>query len=300
MGSCFAEHIGRRLSGLKFQQQLNPYGIVYNPLVLARLLRKLLREEPPREAELFQEQGLWRHYDFHSRYAQPEPTDALLIMRQQQQRAVALLPQLDYLLLTLGTAYGFARKSNGEWVNNCHQQDADLFVKQRATVAETVGMLRDVFIDLQTRSPKLQVILTVSPVRYQRDGFLENQRSKAILLLAVEGLTQELPFVHYFPAYEILLDELRDYRFYARDMLHSNELAIDYIWEAFTDAFWTDETRQLSSRIHKVVQSLQHRPLHPGSDSHQAFQQQLREQVQELQTAYPFLSFAHESQKIKG
>jgi hypothetical protein len=294
IGSCFAEHIGGRLQALQLQHILNPFGIVYHPLVLAGLLDKLLDNEAPQTADLFQQQELWRHYDFHSRYAHPDKEITLGIVQQQFQQASEALPQLNYLFLTMGTAYGYQLRDNGQWVNNCHKQPASVFTKKRATVDEIVEKLGNALQRLKKTAPALQVVLTVSPVRHLRDGLVENQRSKAILLLAAEALTEMLPFVHYFPAYEIVLDELRDYRFYARDMLHPDELAVDYIWERFQKSFFSAETQALTARVTDINRALQHRPQHPESVAAQQFNKQLRAKINALEGEHGFLRFEWE------
>ncbi|MEO0877749.1 MAG: GSCFA domain-containing protein, partial [Bacteroidota bacterium] len=289
MGSCFAEHMGGYLERCKFQHLLNPFGIVYHPLVMARLLRQLLDDQRPNVDDLFEQQGLWRHYDFHSRYAQSDATQAAESLRQQHRAGAQAVRQLDVLILTLGTAYGYQLRSTTQWVNNCHKQPANSFEKQVAEVPEMVQALTTVLRDLKQVNPKLQVIITVSPVRHLRDGLLENQRSKARLLLTQETLCAELDFVHYFPSYEILLDELRDYRFYADDLLHPSMLAIEVITERFAGAFMSEQTLALSQQVQRIVEALLHRPLHPESNTYRRFRKQTQQRIDALQEKYPFL-----------
>lgn len=291
IGSCFAEHIGQRLEVLKFQQFLNPFGIVYHPLVIANLLGKLLSPQNISREALFQQQELWRHYDFHSRFAHPDKTVAFERMERQFEKAVHYLPQLDYLFISLGTAYGYRLRSTNAWVNNCHKQDGKLFFKERSSFDEITANLGEQLRALKAVAPKLKVIMTVSPVRHLRDGLLENQRSKATLLLAVDKLEHELSFVHYFPAYEIMLDELRDYRFYNSDMLHPSNLAINHIWESFKSCFFSEDTQSIVKRVDGINRSLQHRPQHPESKAAQQFQQQLQNRIKELEKEFDFLRF---------
>ncbi|MEL7424669.1 MAG: GSCFA domain-containing protein [Bacteroidota bacterium] len=289
MGSCFAEHMGGYLEQRKFRHLLNPFGIVYHPLVMARLLQQLLDDQAPNPDDLFKQQGLWRHYDFHSRYAHPDANKAAEIVARQHLAGAEAIHQLEVLVLTFGTAFGYRLKESGLWVNNCHKQAANLFNKQLAGVSEMTDALAPLLLTLKQRNPQLQVIMTVSPVRHLRDGLLENQRSKARLLLTQEVLSAELDFVHYFPAYEILLDELRDYRYYADDLLHPSALAIEIISERFSTAFMSDETRALSARIFSIVQALQHRPLHPESEAFKQFQEQTQQKLRQLKAEYSFL-----------
>ncbi|MEL7222756.1 MAG: GSCFA domain-containing protein, partial [Bacteroidota bacterium] len=286
LGSCFVEHIGGRLKTLQFQQILNPFGIVYHPLVLASLLNKLLSKQNIAEADLFQQQELWRHYDFHSRFAHPDQTTAFEVMHQQFEQAVAYLPQLDYLFITLGTAFGYRLQSTNQWVNNCHKQDAKRFLKERADLGEIIAKLGEQLAALKEVAPNLSVIMTVSPVRHLRDGLLENQRSKAILLLAVDALVKQFPFVHYFPAYEIMLDELRDYRFYNRDMLHPSEVAVDHIWKCFQCCFFSKDTAGLTKQVESINRALRHNHQHPESAAVLQFEQQLQARIKKLEEKY--------------
>ena len=298
LGSCFAEHIGAYLENRKFQQLLNPFGIVYHPLVLAKLLEQVLDNRRPQEEDLFEEQGLWRHYDFHSRHAHPQQEQALVGLHDQFERTAVRLQELDVLILTFGTAYGYVLKASEEWVNNCHKQAAALFDKRLATVDAMHLAVAQVLKRLKTINPDLQVILTISPVRHLRDGLLENQRSKARLLLTQEALCSDLDFVHYFPAYEILLDELRDYRYYANDLLHPSSLAIEIIAERFGKTFFSEETTLLSRDIQRLVQASNHRPLHPDSDAAASFRQQTIEKMELLAAKHAWLDFTNECARL--
>lgn len=294
MGSCFAEHIGAFFSTRKFDVQLNSFGIVYHPLVLAKLLRQAIDQQAPEEQELFEQQGLWRHYDFHSRYAHPKKERAYEIVREQHAAAHSRLQNLDFLVLTLGTSYGYCLKDTNSWVNNCHKQAPDTFNKRIGTVEEMTKALQAILLHLKTVNPQLQVIITISPVRHLRDGLLENQRSKARLLLTQEALCERLDFVHYFPAYEIVLDELRDYRYFADDLLHPSSLAIDIVSQRFAAALFTKETQDLSHKIKQLVQACEHRPLHPESEPALRFRQQTIEKMDLLVEQYPWLDFTIE------
>ncbi len=298
MGSCFAEHVGAYLGARKFQQLLNPFGIIYHPLVLAKLLQQTIDNELPQEQDLFEEQGLWRHYDFHSRYAHHQRDHALASLHNQYERTAEWLKELDTLILTFGTAYGYCLKASGEWVNNCHKQPGALFDKSLASVETMHTAVGQVLKRLKTINPDLQVILTISPVRHLRDGLLENQRSKARLLLTQESLCEELDFVHYFPAYEILLDELRDYRYYTNDLLHPSSLAIEIITERFGKAFFSAETAVLSNDIYRLVQASDHRPLHPDSDAAASFRKQTIAKMEVLMAKYDWLDFADERTRL--
>ena len=300
MGSCFAEHIGKFLARRKFEQVLNPFGIVYHPVVLANLLEQLLEGEAPNAAALFEQQELWRHYDFHSRFAHPKQEETLALLRSQFELGAARVRRLDFLILTLGTAYGYQLQSEAAYVNNCHKQPAALFEKNLASVEEMVVALQRVLGKLKAVNPQLEVILTISPVRHLRDGLLENQRSKARLLLAQEQVCASLPFVHYFPAYEIVLDELRDYRFYTRDLLHPNELAVDIVTSRFASACFAEPTQELARKVEQLVRASEHRQQHSGSKAAQQFVRHTLQKIEVLTLQHPYLDFSEEIKRLSA
>ncbi len=298
MGSCFAEEIGARLKTAKFRVQLNPFGILYDPLSIGRGLQRLLDGRTIAPEELFLHQGLWRHFDFHSRYAHPDREKALAQMNHSILQTGQYLQETDILILTLGTAYLFA---DGETpVSNCHKLPAARFTRRKGDVDEICRALSDPVQALRKVRPDLKILLTVSPVRHLRHGMVENQRSKATLVLASEKLEKELAGVLYFPAYELLLDDLRDYRFYARDMVHPNDQAIQYIWDHFQHSFFDETTRQLVQRIERLHQAMAHRPFFPETEEHRQFLANQVRQVAELQEALPGLDFSRELAYFAG
>ncbi len=300
IGSCFTEHIGTRLVAGKFPTLANPRGIVYNPVSIARTLHALQQSDFDPENTLFEHQGLWHSWEHHGRFSHPDRDTAAEKMRVAHRQAAAFLETANRLLLTLGTAQVFALRETGQVVANNHKVPADRFAQRRLGVAETVDVLAEALLPLHAAMPGLRVVLTVSPVRHLRSGFVENQRSKAVLVLACAELCERFEFVHYFPAYELLLDDLRDYRFYADDMLHPSVAAVDYIWEYFSDTYFSLETRRLLERIAKIQAAARHRPFHPESPEHRAFAKRQMEQIGELQGEYPQLDFSQEVVGFEG
>lgn len=295
IGSCFAEHMGSRLQNLKFPIFLNPAGIAYNPVSISRTLNLLLSDEEYCPEDLFEDQGLWHSFDHHGSFSHPDQQAALDHINTTLQKARTFLEQANRLIVTLGTAHVFIFKKTGKTVANCHKLPAREFVQQRLSLSEVVNVLGNAFEKLQKSSGgSLQIILTVSPVRHLRDGFVKNQLSKATLLLAAEELCRDFSFIQYFPSYEILLDDLRDYRFYAEDMAHPNQLAIDYIWQYFESAFFDEATRQLCRQFEKLSAAARHRPFHPGTPAYRAFLKKQEEAVLELEKRYPYLDFSME------
>ncbi len=298
LGSCFAEQMGRRLERLKFPTLVNPFGIVFNPISIANSLGRLVSGNDFTEADLLENQGLWHSFEHHGSFSSPSKTAALEGIKRLFFEGKTFLKNTNRLLVTLGSAHVFVLKKTGKVVANCHKVPAAEFERKRLTESEVVQALLPVFEKLKAELPDLEIIATVSPVRHLRDGLMENQRSKATLLLALEEITQRLPFVHYFPAYEILLDDLRDYRFYAEDMAHPNQLGTDYIWRYFENAFFEEKTKALCGRIEGVLTALAHRPFHAQSVEHQEFLRKQGEVLQQLKAEVPKLDFVSELQKL--
>lgn len=300
VGSCFTEHIGERLAASKFPTLANPNGIVYNPVSIARSLHTLQRPDSDTEIELFEHQGLWHSWEHHGRFSHPDRHTAAEKIRAAHRQAAAFLQTANRLLLTLGTAEVFTLRETGQVVANNHKVPAERFDQRRLSVNETADALAGVLLSLHAAMPGLRVVLSVSPVRHLRTGFVENQRSKAVLVLACAELSERLDFVHYFPAYELLLDDLRDYRFYAADMIHPSDTAVEYIWEHFSDTYFSPETRRLLERISKIQAAARHRPFHPESPEHRAFARRQVEQIGDLVKEYPYLDFAGEVSGFEG
>jgi len=297
VGSCFAEHMGRRLSRLKFNAHLNPFGIVYNPLSLSKSLWRILEGRPFEEDELVENQGLWHSFFHHGHFSKPDKKATLDHLNQSLTFSNQFIKKANRLILTLGTASVFSLRKTGEVVSNCHKFPGDTFNRRRLNVDEVAESLIDILRKLKEINSDLEVVATVSPVRHLRDGLIENRKSKATLLLGLEKVAEALPFIHYFPAYEMVLDDLRDYRFFESDLAHPNQQAVDYIWEHFSQNYFNENTRHLCDRINRIVTASEHRPLHPGSAAHQAFQEKELSIVRQLETEFPQLNFSEEKKK---
>lgn len=283
IGSCFTENIGKRLSERKFNILINPFGIVYNPVSMASCLERLLSPAPLfQEHELFQYAGLWHSREHHGRFSRPDRAETLAGINEACEAAAQQLKSCNRLLLTLGTADVFYLKEPGRVVANNHKMPAAHFQERRVSFQEIADTFRPLLERLFHLNPELQVIFSVSPVRHTRNGLIHNQLSKSSLLLACDALCAEFPQVHYFPAYELLLDDLRDYRFYASDMLHPSEVAVDYIWNYFSDMYFTEETRKLNLAVEKILAALNHRPFNPDSEEYREFIAKQREAWKQL------------------
>lgn len=296
LGSCFAEHMAQRLLDVKFPVVQNPFGILYNPLSIDTALRILLEQQVISEDILFNDKGVWHSPFHHSRFSGLDKTAVWNHIKSTLEAAKTHLNTSNRLIITLGTAFVYENIKSQQVVANCHKLPAREFRKRRLSVAEIGAVFIPVFKTLIEKNPDLDIILTVSPVRHIRDGVIENQRSKATLLLAVDEICKQIEAVHYFPAYELVLDDLRDYRFFAADMVHPSLVAIDYVWGKFGEAFFQKHTEELIGRIEKITTASQHRPFYPASDAHQLFIKKQLEKIRQLKQQYPFLDFSKEEE----
>ncbi len=267
LGSCFAEHIGQKLLDFKWQGLNAPFGTLFHPLALSKLLR-LAVEKADLEEELFVEQdGAIFHHDLHSRFF---AQDALTLQKQWRETASqvrSVLQKSPCVLLTLGTAWVYERKAGGQLVANCHKRPADHFQKRLLRIEEILHALDDILDALPESS---SLIISLSPVRHTRDTMVGNAHSKSLLLVAIHEFLARYPDrVRYFPAYEIMLDDLRDYRFYETDRIHPTSEAIEYIWNKFTACYTSDATQAFLSLWQNVLNSLRHRPVRCEAPSYQ-------------------------------
>lgn len=291
MGSCFSDNIGAKLRAAMMLVDINPFGTIYNPLSIASSLNRLIDNKPIAGMDLFQQNGVWNSYAFHSRYSMPDKEAALLRMNQRIAKAHEHLRTSQVLVVTLGTALVYRLRATGQVVNNCHKVPQHQFERKLLNVSETVKALSDVCCRLREFNPELRIIFTVSPIRHVADGLETNSLSKATLRVAInEVLTiLEDPLLTYFPAYEIVNDDLRDYRFYATDMVHPSEVAIEYIWQMFQASYFDDRSAQAIARCERVSKRLAHRPMSGNREVVERFNADTRTVVRNLVKEYPYL-----------
>ncbi|MFW5699978.1 MAG: GSCFA domain-containing protein [Bacteroidota bacterium] len=294
MGSCFVENIGALLMGYKFNLLLNPFGVLYNPLSIAQSIHHLLEEKKVTEEDLFSINNLWSNYAFHSRFSSPIKSEALEKMQETTVAAARRIREADILIITFGTAWVYRLKDTKTVVANCHKVPAKAFHHQLATSNEIVVAMKEALGKLRSVNPGIKFIFTVSPIRHWKDGPVNNQLSKSTLFVALHYLLSEMDNVYYFPSYEIMLDDLRDYRFYEADMIHPNEQAIDYIWQKFSHVFFNSNTQSLMKEVQKIRQAASHRPFNPNTEVHQAFLRNQLQKIKNLQNEYGNLDFSHE------
>lgn len=302
IGSCFAENIGKRLVACKFPVLLNPFGILYNPLSIAEALQRiadgrLLAEESP---EFVFHDERWHSMLHHGDFSHRNKADVISAVNGSLERAHLFLSGLDLLTLTFGTAYVYRRKSDNMVVGNCHKIPGGEFTRSLLTVDEIVAAIVAAFEKVSRLSPDVKLLLTVSPIRHMRDGAHGNQVSKAVLLLAVEELKRRLPGrVFYFPAYEIVLDELRDYRFYAEDMIHPSDATAGYVWDCFRASYFDDATTALATQVEEIVRALSHRPFDPQAQAYKDFKSKLLLKIESVKEKNPFFDFSNEIEQCR-
>jgi hypothetical protein len=293
-GSCFTEHIGNHLIDLKFDTLQNPNGILFDPLSVAGSLISYIEPHRYEPQDLFYHNELWQSWKHHGVFSDMDQQVVLNKINQSQQAAHSFLKKADWLIITLGSSFTYILKEQNKAVANCHRAPANWFNKKLLPIDEMLAVLDEALHRLFDFNPGLQIIFTVSPVRHIRDGVIENNRSKARLIEAVHQLVNKFNKTYYFPAYEMVIDVLRDYRFYDKDLVHPNYMATNYVVENFMEHYVDPESRLLSEEVRKLQIARKHRALHPNTESHRRFLKEQLEKTLELSGRYPFLNFAPE------
>jgi len=299
-GSCFVENIGSKLEQNKFPVDINPFGILYNPASIATSIHKLLQPERFTQTDLFLHEGVYHSFAHHSRFSTSSESEMLHKINQRLSESAEYLVKADRMIITWGTAYVYKLKINGQVVSNCHKLPEKEFNREILSVSEICEKWKKLLYAIWEQNPDLYILFTVSPIRHWRDGAHQNQISKSILLLAINELIKTFPErTAYFPSYEIMLDELRDYRFYAEDMIHPSSLAIDYIWERFGESFFTPQTHTLLKEWEKIRNALNHIPFQPESEAYKRFIMQTLLKAEQLKEKFPYFYISNEIDLLK-
>jgi hypothetical protein len=302
IGSCFTEHIGNSLAEMKFQVMQNPNGILFGPDSVCRALLSYVDNRKYSEKDLFCFQELYSSWQHHSRFSSTDPAESLKLINDTVTAAHDFLAKADWLLITLGSAFSYkltaaadlAGSREGEAVANCHRAPAAWFEKELLPVATIEAMLHSTITELRTFNPKLKIVFTISPVRHIRDGVVDNNRSKARLITAVHEMAERLPGIYYFPAYELLIDVLRDYRFYDVDLVHPNYAATGFVMEKFVETCIEPAAVKIMEEVKKLVSARKHRPFQPRTRAHEQFLATHLEKTRQLKAVYPFLDLEKE------
>ncbi|MBD3583369.1 GSCFA domain-containing protein [Flavobacterium selenitireducens] len=289
MGSCFAENIAQKLDHFQFRNVVNPFGILFHPLALEKAFGFFCDGKVFDGSDVFFHNGRWHCFDVHSGLSSPDKESLITTLNQITSDASETLREATHIVITLGTAWVYRNNGSGEFVANCHKVPQREFSKELLApeaVSRSVSAMCDVIANLNTGA---HVIFTISPVRHLKDGFVENQRSKSHLISGLHASIEKRENCHYFPSFEIVMDELRDYRFYASDMIHPNQVAIDYIWERFVSSWIADACADDMSEVDAIRKALAHRPFEPDSEQHNKFRSTVREKIETLRKRLPFL-----------
>ena len=298
LGSCFAENMGSKFSYYKFDVDVNPCGIIYNPLSVANVLRLLVEGKRFEKNDLREVGGKWVSLFHHGAFSSADPDECLHRINDRLTKATGELRTLDLLVITWGTAWVYRYTRENIVVSNCHKIPSQEFERSRLSVEDIVKEYLVLIGRLREINPGLRILFTVSPIRHWKDGAHGNQLSKATLLLAIDRLREEIQHVYYFPAYEIVLDELRDYRFYAEDMLHVSGFTVDYIWERFLYSFISPEVFGLMNQIGRINKGVAHRPFEPQSEEYQRLVKKMLAEIAMISRSYPMIDFSEEKRKL--
>lgn len=298
VGSCFVENMGKKLAYYKLLQLQNPFGILFHPAAISKFFKNVAENRVYTENDIFWHREQWHCFDAHSSLSNPDKREILERLNKNLKDASKYLQDTTHLIITLGTAWSYFHLETAQRVANCHKIPQKAFKKELQSVEEIEVSLNNIILFLKEINPEITVIFTVSPVRHIKDGFIENKRSKAHLITAIHNLLEDNKSIRplgvrglYFPAYELMMDELRDYRFYAKDMLHPSETAIDYIWNRFVETWFSKESTQLLGEIESIQKGLSHRPFNPESSAHLKFLKKLEQQINEIQKQHPGIRF---------
>jgi hypothetical protein len=298
MGSCFTENIGAKLAGLKFPVNINPFGVLYNPVSISNSLSILVNEKTFTEDDLFYSNGLWNSFYHHSSFSDPDRETCLQKINDGIKQSSGILEKSAFLFLTFGTARVYRFKETGQIVSNNHKLPHSKFSQELLSVDKIVSNYSLLIKELRNFNSDLQIVFTLSPVRHWKDGATGNLVSKSILMLAISELTRAFDSASYFPAYEIVMDDLRDYRFYDEDMIHVNSQGVDYIWNKFSDAYISKASFPLIKEILSIQQGMNHRPFNPSGPDYHLFLANILARIGEIEMSGASIDFSPEKKII--
>ena len=290
IGSCFSDNIGSRMLNSFMHVEINPFGTVYNPFSILNEIDRIISCKPISEEELFHTNGLWNHFGFHSSFSHSEQEAALKVMNNKLNKAHDYLAQCDIVIITLGTAFIYEHIDSRTIVSNCHKLPANNFNRRMIDYEEVYTCLDKIVAKITEYNPKTRIIFTISPIRHIADGLEQNQMSKSTLRVAVGKIVaNHSSKCEYFPAYEIMMDDLRDYRFYAADMVHPSDVAVDYIWNKFKETYFDEKSTTIISRCEKVAKRLTHRHMTDNTEAIERFNQDTAKVITGLISELPYL-----------
>lgn len=291
LGSCFSKNIGNKLAHFKFQSTQNPFGILFHPQAIETLLTNAINEKEYSEEDIFFLNERWHCFEAHSSLSSPSKENFLQNLNTAIKLTAQQIKKSTHIVITLGTAWTYRFIESDTVVANCHKVPQKKFLKEILSIDEITESLKSIIALVREVNPTVHFIFTVSPVRHLKDGFVENQQSKAHLIAAIHETIEPRKKIDYFPSYEIVMDELRDYRFYKEDMIHPNKTAIDYIWEKFSNAWISENSKSTMEEVDLIQKRLTHIPFNPNSEQHQQFLKNTQQKINALQNKYSFTFF---------
>lgn len=295
LGSCFSEHMEGKFDHFKFKHFSNPFGILFNPLAIQKAIQNCVSKTYYSQSNLVQNNDTWLSLNHHSKFNNSDPEKVLHAINENIEGGHRALKEASHVIITLGTSWVYQWNEDDQVVGNCHKISQKKFTKRLLSAEEIFESLKGIIEKVQSINQQAIFIFTLSPVRHLKDGFIENSLSKALLLKCIHDLKDDSS-IHYFPAYEIMMDDLRDYRFYKSDMIHPNDMAVDYIWNHFIDSWVGKASQTLMNEIDEIQRSLAHRPFDADSEAHKNFLQLLDEKIDALQKRQPQIKF-HKKRK---
>ena len=298
IGSCFSNNIGDKLKEYRFQHISNPFGVTYNPISIANQIQRIINERAFVEGDLFHRNGSWNSFELHGSFINQSADKLLSKVNKSLLNSSSVLKKSSHLFITFGTSWVYELKESGEIVNNCHKIPSVKFERRILRVEEIVSVFGNLINSLIAWNPKINIVFTISPVRHLRDGFEENSLSKSTLRLAVNEIAKTTP-AFYFPSYEIVMDDLRDYRFYKDDLLHPNDFAVNYIWNKLSDAFLNPKSKKLLVEIEALNKAINHIAFDSDSKEHQVFIHHTIDKIGLLEKLNPEISFKEALKKLK-
>ena len=290
-GSCFSENIGEKFKYFKFESSINPFGILFHPLAIENLITRAINKDYYSEEDLCFHNEQWSCLDAHSKLNKTSKVELLAILNSQIDETYKYLISATHVIITLGTSWVYRHIETDKIVANCQKLPQKKFLKELLSVEEISESLEAIISLVKSINPEVSFLFTVSPVRHVKDGFVQNTQSKSHLLAAIHQVVEPRNQLYYFPSYEIMMDELRDYRFYNSDMLHPSEIAINYIWEKFKNVWLTEDALKISETVAAIQSKKAHRPFNSNSEAHQKFLLKLQVDIDKLQEAYPLFNF---------
>lgn len=291
LGSCFVKNIGDKLEYFKFQNTVNPFGILFHPKAIENLIKNAIHGKEYLDDDVFFNNEQWHCFGAHSKLSNSSKELLLLDLNQNIKSTNKQLHDATHVVITLGTAWIYRFKENDTVVTNCHKVPQNMFLKELLLVESIVQSLQQMVKLIRSVNEKTSIIFTVSPVRHLKDGFVENTRSKSHLIAAIHQVIEVEKQLHYFPSYEIVMDELRDYRFYGEDMVHPNPTAVNYIWEKFKEVWFSKTVTTTMEAVDAIQKGLLHKPFNPNSEAHKKFLLQLQAKQDLLQQRFPHIEF---------